>query len=133
VTTTIEGRERYTVNVRYAREFRDDLDKLRKVLVPTMSGAQIPLQALADIQYARYVNPFMHGHPSTEDVVTPTAYNVIVVGAGNAGMCAALSAVEHGAEKVLVLERGIREERGGNSRFTAGAFRFVIPHILYCS
>jgi len=57
--------------------------------------------------------------------VTPTAYNVIVVGAGNAGMCAALSAVEHGAEKVLVLERGIREERGGNSRFTAGAFRFV--------
>jgi Cu(I)/Ag(I) efflux system membrane protein CusA/SilA len=49
VTTTIEGRERYTVNVRYAREFRDDLDKLRKVLVPTMSGAQIPLQALADI------------------------------------------------------------------------------------
>ncbi len=49
VTTTIEGRERYTVNVRYAREFRDDLDKLRKVLVPTMSGAQIPLEALADI------------------------------------------------------------------------------------
>jgi copper/silver efflux system protein len=50
VTTTIEGRERYTVNVRYAREFRDDLDKLKRVLVPTMSGAQIPLEQLADIQ-----------------------------------------------------------------------------------
>ncbi len=49
VTTTIEGRERYTVNVRYARELRDDLDKLRRVLVPTMSGAQIPLEQLADI------------------------------------------------------------------------------------
>ena len=49
VTTTIEGRERYTVNVRYAREFRDDLDKLKRVLVPTMSGAQIPLEELADI------------------------------------------------------------------------------------
>jgi len=49
VTTTIEGRERYTVNVRYAREFRDDLDKLKRVLVPTMSGAQIPLEQLADI------------------------------------------------------------------------------------
>jgi len=49
VTTIIEGRERYTVNVRYAREFRDDLEKLKRVLVPTMSLAQIPLEQLADI------------------------------------------------------------------------------------
>ncbi len=49
ITTTVEGRERYTVNVRYARELRDDLDKMRRVLVPTMSGAQIPLEQLADI------------------------------------------------------------------------------------
>lgn len=49
ITTTIEGRERYTVNVRYSRELRDNLDKLRRVLVPTMSGAQIPLGQLADI------------------------------------------------------------------------------------
>ena len=52
VTTTVEGRERYTVNVRYARELRDDLDKLQRVLVPTMSGAQIPLGELADIHLA---------------------------------------------------------------------------------
>jgi len=50
ITTTVEGRERYTVNLRYAREFRDDLDKLRRVLVPTMSGAQIPLEQIADIK-----------------------------------------------------------------------------------
>jgi Cu(I)/Ag(I) efflux system membrane protein CusA/SilA len=49
ITTTVEGRERYTVNVRYARDQRDDLDKLRRVLVPTISGAQIPLAELADI------------------------------------------------------------------------------------
>jgi Cu(I)/Ag(I) efflux system membrane protein CusA/SilA len=49
VTETIEGRERYSVNVRYAREFRNDLEKLKRVLVPTMSGAQIPLAELADI------------------------------------------------------------------------------------
>jgi len=49
VTTTIEGRERYTVNVRYPRELRDDLEKLKRVLVSTMSGAQIPLEQLADI------------------------------------------------------------------------------------
>jgi Cu(I)/Ag(I) efflux system membrane protein CusA/SilA len=50
ITTTIEGRERYTVNVRYARELRDNLPKLRRVLVPTMSGAHIPLAELADIE-----------------------------------------------------------------------------------
>jgi Cu(I)/Ag(I) efflux system membrane protein CusA/SilA len=53
VTTTVEGRERYTVNVRYARELRDDLPKLRRVLVPTMSGAQIPLEQLADIKLTK--------------------------------------------------------------------------------
>jgi Cu(I)/Ag(I) efflux system membrane protein CusA/SilA len=53
VTTTIEGRERYTVNVRYGREWRDDLDKLRRVLVTTMGGAQIPLEQLADIRLAQ--------------------------------------------------------------------------------
>src|SRR3990172_7218719 len=50
ITTTVEGRERYTVSVRYARELRDDLPKLRRVLVPTMSGAHIPLEELADIR-----------------------------------------------------------------------------------
>ena len=50
VTTTVEGRERYTVNVRYARELRDSLEQLQRVLVPTMSGAQVPLAQLADIR-----------------------------------------------------------------------------------
>ena len=50
ITTIIAGRERYPVNLRYARELRDDLDKLRRVLVPTKSGAQVPLEQLADIK-----------------------------------------------------------------------------------
>ena len=50
ITTTIEGRERYAVNVRYPRELRDDIDKLKRVLVPTPQGAQIPLEQLADIK-----------------------------------------------------------------------------------
>ncbi|MCJ7440368.1 MAG: efflux RND transporter permease subunit [Thermoanaerobaculaceae bacterium] len=50
VTTTIEGRERYPVNVRYPRELRDNLDRLGRVLVPTPGGAQIPLAQLSDIQ-----------------------------------------------------------------------------------
>jgi copper/silver efflux system protein len=52
VTTTIEGRERYPVNVRYQRAYRSDLERLGRVLVPTMNGAQIPLAELADIRLA---------------------------------------------------------------------------------
>jgi tricarballylate dehydrogenase len=51
-------------------------------------------------------------------------YDVIVVGGGNAALCAAISASEH-AKKILVLERAPEEESGGNSRFTAGLMRVV--------
>ncbi len=54
----------------------------------------------------------------------PASSDVIVVGAGNAALCAGLAAAEHGAS-VLVLERAPEDECGGNSRFTAGAFRCV--------
>jgi len=50
ITTTIEGRERYPVNVRYPRELRDDLDKLGRILVTAPTGAQAPLAQLADIK-----------------------------------------------------------------------------------
>jgi Cu(I)/Ag(I) efflux system membrane protein CusA/SilA len=53
VTTVIKGRERYSVNVRYSRELREDLDRLARVLVPTMSGAQVPLGQLAAIRQVR--------------------------------------------------------------------------------
>ena len=49
VTQTVEGRERYPVNVRYAREFRDNLPAVERVLVTTPTGARVPLGQLADI------------------------------------------------------------------------------------
>ncbi len=49
ITTTIEGLERYPVNLRYGRELRDDLSKLRRILIPTPSGAQIPITQVARI------------------------------------------------------------------------------------
>jgi Cu(I)/Ag(I) efflux system membrane protein CusA/SilA len=49
VTVTIEGRARYPVNLRYPRELRDSIERLREVLVPTPTGAQIPLAQIADI------------------------------------------------------------------------------------
>ena len=54
----------------------------------------------------------------------PANYDVIVVGAGNAALCAAHAAREAGA-RVVMLERAPEAESGGNSRFTAGAFRFA--------
>src|SRR5580700_6417936 len=54
----------------------------------------------------------------------PASTDVVVIGAGNAAFCAALAAAEHGVS-VLMLERAPEAESGGNSRFTAGAFRCV--------
>ena len=58
--------------------------------------------------------------------------DVVVVGGGNAALCAALSARENGAN-VVVLERAPEEQRGGNSSFTQGAMRFVYdsPEEIY--
>lgn len=50
VTTTVEGRERYSVNVRYARAFRDNMEDLNRVLIATPSGAQIPLAEVATVE-----------------------------------------------------------------------------------
>lgn len=53
LSTTVEGRERFPVRVRYARELRDNPEELERILVPAMTGAQIPLGELADIRYTR--------------------------------------------------------------------------------
>jgi Cu(I)/Ag(I) efflux system membrane protein CusA/SilA len=53
ITTTVEGRERYPVRVRYQRELRDSIESLGGILVPSPQGAQIPLIQLAKIRYVR--------------------------------------------------------------------------------
>lgn len=51
IATTIEGRERYPVNVRYLRELRDDPDKLNRILVKTPSGAEVPIAQLVTLTF----------------------------------------------------------------------------------
>jgi Cu(I)/Ag(I) efflux system membrane protein CusA/SilA len=51
ITQVYEGRGRYAVNLRYARQFRDNLDAMSRVLVPTPSGAQIPISQVAKLTY----------------------------------------------------------------------------------
>jgi Cu(I)/Ag(I) efflux system membrane protein CusA/SilA len=53
VTENIEGRERYPVNVRYSRDFRDNVEELRRVLIAAPTGAQIPISEVAKITFSR--------------------------------------------------------------------------------
>jgi Cu(I)/Ag(I) efflux system membrane protein CusA/SilA len=53
VTENIEGRERYPVNVRYSRDFRDNVEELRRVLIATPTGTQIPIAEVAKISFSR--------------------------------------------------------------------------------
>ena len=53
ITTTVEGRERFPVRVRYARELRDSVEAMGRILVPGSAGAQVPLAQLAEIRYVR--------------------------------------------------------------------------------
>ncbi len=53
VTETVEGLERYPVNLRYPRELRDNVDKLKRILIPTPTGAQIPLGQVATLSFHR--------------------------------------------------------------------------------
>ncbi len=50
---TVEGRERFPMRVRYARELRDNPEDLKRILIPSMSGVQVPLGELVDIEYTR--------------------------------------------------------------------------------
>ncbi|MFA5814948.1 MAG: efflux RND transporter permease subunit [Bacteroidales bacterium] len=68
LSTTVEGRERFPIRVRYARELRTSPEDLKKILVPSMTGVQVPLGELADIIYTRgpqmirSENTFLNGY-----------------------------------------------------------------------
>jgi copper/silver efflux system protein len=51
IGVTVEGRERYPISVRYARDFRDNIDAVKRVLVATPAGQQIPISLIADVEY----------------------------------------------------------------------------------
>jgi Cu(I)/Ag(I) efflux system membrane protein CusA/SilA len=68
LTSTVEGRERFPVRVRYARELRNSPEEIKKILVPTMTGTQVPLGELTEITYIRgpqmirSENTFLNGY-----------------------------------------------------------------------
>lgn len=68
LTNTVEGRERFPIRVRYARELRGTPEEIKKILVPSMTGVQVPLGELVDISYTRgpqmirSENTFLNGY-----------------------------------------------------------------------
>ncbi len=68
LSSSVEGRERFPIRVRYARELRDNPDDIKRILIPAMNGIQIPLSEIADIDYTkgaqmiRSENTFLNGY-----------------------------------------------------------------------
>jgi len=68
LSSSVEGRERFPLRVRYARELRDNPDDLKRILIPAMNGVQVPLGEIADIEYTRGAqmirseNTFLNGY-----------------------------------------------------------------------
>ncbi|MDT8376763.1 MAG: CusA/CzcA family heavy metal efflux RND transporter [Mariprofundaceae bacterium] len=79
VTETVEGLERYPVNVRYPRELRDNMESLKRVLISTPTGAQIPLSLVADLKLRR-------GPPSVKtENATPSAWVYVDINSSDIG------------------------------------------------
>ena len=68
LTSSVEGRERFPIRVRYARELRDNPDDIKRILIPAVNGVQVPLGEIADIDYTRGAqmirseNTFLNGY-----------------------------------------------------------------------
>jgi Cu(I)/Ag(I) efflux system membrane protein CusA/SilA len=112
LTTTVEGRERYPVRVRYQRELRNTMEDLEKILVPTPGGAQIPLGQLATIRYVR--GPMVI---KSEDTFL-TGYVIFDKQPGAAEVDVVEQAREYLSQKVtsgeLVIPRGVSYSFAGN-------------------
>jgi Cu(I)/Ag(I) efflux system membrane protein CusA/SilA len=83
LSTTVEGRERFPLRVRYARELRDNPEDLKRILIPSMNGVQIPLGEIADINYTRSAqmirseNTFLVGYVIFDKVENKAEVNVV--------------------------------------------------------
>ncbi len=83
LTTSVEGRERFPVRVRYPRELRDNPEGLKKILIPAMNGAQVPLSEIADIDYRRDAhmiqseNTFLVGYVIFDKMEDKAEVNVV--------------------------------------------------------
>lgn len=125
VTTTVEGLERYPVNVRYMRELRDDVNKIGRVLVPTMSGANVALSQVADIEIKK-------GPPGirTENALLTTWIFVDVRGRDIGGF---VSEAKAAVEREVVFPQGYYATWSGQYEYMQRAYAkllYIVPLTL---
>ncbi len=139
VTTTVEGRERFPVRVRYLRELRDRIETLGRILVPGIEGAQVPLEQVAEIRYVRGPQAI-----KSEDTFL-TGYVVFDKQKGRAEVDVVRACQRHLEQKrdagEFVVPQGVNYEFAGNYRNQVRSQRtlavilpvamFVILLILY--
>ena len=109
VTQTIEGRERYTVNLRYARDFRDNPDALKQVRVPTPSGAHIPLGQLSKLEFIK--GPPMLRNESGELV------SFVFVDVKDISFVDYVSLAKQIVDEQVTLPQGVRIEWAGQFKY----------------
>jgi Cu(I)/Ag(I) efflux system membrane protein CusA/SilA len=125
ITETVEGLERYPVNLRYPRDLRDNPEALRRVLIPTPTGSQIPLISVADINFRRGTDVI-----KTEDA-RPNAWIYIDIKSSDIGGYVAL-AKKTLAERV-VIPAGYTVTWSGQFEYmerAAERLRIVVPITL---
>src|SRR5262245_19471995 len=116
LTTTVEGLERYSVNLRYSRDFRENLEALREIIVPTPTGAQVPLGQLATISTVRAPMGVK------SEAAVPNAWIYVDVKGVDLGTYVqmAIHAVNDAAE------RGTIRLPGGYNIFWSGQYEYVL-------
>ena len=122
ISQTIEGRERYPINVRYARSLREDIEALRRVLVETPQGAQVPMAQLADIK-------MLTGPPSIRDEQGSLAGIVFVDVAGR-DLGGYMEEARRLVAERIALKPGYRLEWGGQFQYLERAqarLAIVVP------
>jgi Cu(I)/Ag(I) efflux system membrane protein CusA/SilA len=125
VSTTVESRERYPISVKYAREFREDASALRRVLVATSSGVQVPLGQVAEIEHAT-------GPPMirSED---GKLVGYVFVDTGKRAIADYVEEARHVVDERVSLPPGVRIEWAGQFTYWERAterLKYVIPITL---
>jgi Cu(I)/Ag(I) efflux system membrane protein CusA/SilA len=128
ISTTVEGRERYPIRVRYPRELRDSEEEIGKVLVPTSSGAQIPLSLVADIR--RIPGPAMI---ATENTL-PYVRVFTSIDTDEVGLMEFVAELEETLEREIkpVLPKGVYYSIAGQYEYKREADRRLIVLVPIC-
>lgn len=126
-TQTLEGRERYQVNVRYARDYRDSIDALEKVLVPTKTGTQVPITEVANIE-------FRTGAPMIRNEDGQLVGFVFVDIKGDLGVADYVAQAKQVIDQKVALPAGYRLGWAGQFQYFERAkakLQWVIPATLF--